>query len=200
MIYLFITTSINNKVGIVDEEHRMNTYINSITKSLSHLPTTILPIIIENNGKRATFLDSFGIEVFYTNNNKRNCAHKGVNELHDIKDAINHYCIKDEDTIIKLTGRYYVEDNSFFNLAVKNEYDAFVKFFNVCELRFMEYDCVLGLFAIKCKYLKQFEYECISSPEVEFATFVRKNVSNLLEVQEMGLTCCFADDLRILDV
>ena len=61
-------------------------------------------------------------------------------------------------------------------------------------------DCVLGLFSIKCKYLKEFNYTFIKSPECEFADYIRKNINQnkLMEIKQMDLECCFADDLRIL--
>ena len=61
-------------------------------------------------------------------------------------------------------------------------------------------DCVLGLFAIKCKYLKVFKYNFLKSPECEFADFIRKNIDKLIEVDQLDLECCFADNLRILVV
>jgi hypothetical protein len=61
-------------------------------------------------------------------------------------------------------------------------------------------DCVLGLFAIKCKYLKQFNYSYEKSAEVEFANYVKKNVDKKMSVEHLGLECCFADNLRILIV
>ena len=63
-------------------------------------------------------------------------------------------------------------------------------------------DYVLGLFAIKCKYLKSFKYDFLRSPECEFAYYVRKNINKnkLIEVNDLHLECCFADDLRILVV
>jgi hypothetical protein len=63
-------------------------------------------------------------------------------------------------------------------------------------------DCVLGLFAVKCKYIKHFNYNYIKSPEVEFATYVRNNINadKLMEIAQLDLECCFADDLRILNV
>jgi hypothetical protein len=200
MIYLIITTSIYNKIGVKNDIHRKETYINSINKTLSFLPNEIKPIIVENNGKRKTYLDTLNCDIIYTNNNKINSIHKGINELLDIKEVINIYDIKDEDIIIKLTGRYHLTSSYFFDLVINTTKDAFVSFFNVCELKYMEYDCVLGLFAIKCKYLKVFEYDCKNSPEVEFATFVKKNISSIMEVKKLFLRCCFADDLRIVDV
>lgn len=105
--------------------------------------------------------------------------------------------------IIKLTGRYHPTDDTFFQKVLENpERDAFVCFFNVCRLIFMEYDCVLGLFAIRCK-LKEFSYssDYKESPEVEFARYTKSLPSNkLIQLNKLGLRCCFADNLRILDV
>ena len=130
--------------------------------------------------------------------------HKGENELLDIKEVINRYNIKDDDIIIKLTGRYKLLNLNFIDLVKNNDCDAFVKFFNVCSKTYMFDDCVLGLFAIKCKYLKDFKYNFLHllSPEAEFADYIRKNINknNIIEVDQLYLECCFADDLRILIV
>jgi hypothetical protein len=207
MIYIIITTSINNKVGIHNESHRKKRYIECIQSLLTLIEhdNTFKPIIVENNEQRFTYLDEMNCDIIYTNNNICNCKHKGVNELLDIKQVITQYNINDNDIIIKLTGRYKILDMSFLNLVKDNcnIYDAFVKFFNVCELKFMENDCVLGLFAIKCKYLKDFEYEneYIRSPEVEFAEYVKENLKEkTMEINTLNLECCFADDLRLLIV
>ena len=204
MIYLIITCSINNKSGIVDFEQRKKNYLESITQTLSILPPNIKPIIVENNGLRETYLDNFQCDVHYTNNNSVNYVHKGVNELCDIKYIIEKYNINDDDVIIKLTGRYHPIDDSFYNLVMNyGNFDAYVKFFNVCTLQFMNYDCVLGMFAIKCKYLKNFSYNDFNkSPEVEFSTFIRNNIDStkIFPVRKLKLRCCFADNLRILDV
>ena len=52
-------------------------------------------------------------------------------------------------------------------------------------------DCVLGLFAIKCKYLKIFNYNNLNnkSPEVEFADYIRSNIdkNNILEIENLNL-------------
>ena len=206
MIYIIITTSINNKVGVQNKIHRRLRYIECINNiiQLINNDSKIKPIIVENNGVRQTYLDNLKCDIFYTNNNMINYKHKGENELLDIKEVINQYNIKDEDIIIKLTGRYKLLNLNFINLVKKNinNYDAFVKFFNVCTLQYMFDDCVLGLFAIKCKYLKEFKYNFLKSPECEFADYIRKNVdkNKLKEVHQLDLECCFADDLRILVV
>ena len=204
MIYLIITTSINNKVGVQHPEHRKQTYLGCIRHTLSLLPQGIKPIIVENNGQMSTYLDQLPCDVHYTDNNQYHCPHKGVNELLDIKSVIEKYAIKDDDVIIKLTGRYAPLKNDIFRLVIDYpNYDAYIKFFNVCTLKFMEMDCVLGFYAVRAKYMKQFSYsDYTKSPEVEFATFMRQNVEKekIFAIQNLHLRCCFADDLRILDV
>ena len=93
-------------------------------------------------------------------------------------------------------------DTTFIELVKNNSdlYDAFVKFFNVFTKEYMFDDCVLGLFAIKCKYLKNFEYKCIKSAECEFADHVRQNVNKIMEIADLKLDCCFAEGLRMLIV
>jgi hypothetical protein len=202
MIYFIITTSINNKLGIKNDEHRQNKYMDSIQNLLLLIEndTSIKPIIVENNGLRQTYLDNLKCDIVYTNNNVLNFSHKGENELLDIKDIIKQYNIQEEDTIIKITGRYKLLNLNFINLVKQNNYDAYVKFFNVCTKTYMHDDCVLGLFAIKCKYLRKFNYTFMKSAECEFAEYIRKNVINIIEIQQLDLECCFADDLRILTV
>jgi hypothetical protein len=205
MIYIIITTSINNKIGINDYEHRKERYMKSI-KSLLTLITEnnlcIKPIIVENNGIRRTYLDELNCDVVYTNNNILNVNNKGITELLDIQHVIQQYQIEDDDIVIKITGRYKLLYFTFLELVMNNseEYDVFLKFFNVCEQKYMYNDCVLGLFAIKCKYLKT--YACITSPEQEFAKYVRTTIQHdkIMEVDTLNLECCFADDLRLLYV
>jgi len=202
MIYLIITTCINNRFGIQDSEHRKNRYIECIQSVLNIVKDddSIKPIIVENNGVRSTFLDDFDCDVVYTYNNNVALYHKGMNELLDIKEVIQKYDIQDDDVIIKLTGRYKILSPVFFDVVKANchTYDSFVKFFNVCTLQYMYDDCVLGLFAIKCKYLKP--YECSEhiprSMECQFADYVRANVSNVMEIRDLGMECCFADSFE----
>jgi hypothetical protein len=205
MIYLIITTCILNRYGNKNAVHRKKTYMESIRQTLLLLPKEIQPIIVENNGKRSTYLDSFNVPILYTMNNMRKYHHKGFNELDDIKDVITQYNIMDEDIVIKLTGRYQILNDVFFKTVIEkcDKYEAFVKFYNVCTFKFMENDCVLGLFAIKCKYMKQFNYidPKKKSHEVEFATFVRNLNINVMEIETLNLRCCFAtENLRMLDV
>ncbi len=205
MIYIIITTCLINKFGIKNNVKRKERYTVCIKNALSLIETdqSFKPIIVENSGCfTQTFLNSFNCDVVYTTNNKLNFPHKGNNELLDIKEVISRYNINDNDTIIKLTGRYNLLNLNFLDLVKKTHdtYDAFVKFYNVATKQYMLDDCVLGLFAVKCKYLKEFNYKFIKSAECEFAEYVRIKINNLYEINQLDLECCFAQDLVILIV
>lgn len=211
MIYLIITTSINNRFGIKDSDERRERYLYAISETLKKLPHEIKPIIVENNGERSTYLDNFyhhhrqHVKVFYTNNNLQQFKSKGINEILDIKEVIDRYGIEDNDIIIKLTGRYRVLSPSFFKDVIDNEnnYDAFIKFFGTCSLKFEQYDCVLGCFALRAKFLKlfnQYSIENYKSAEIAFAKYIRFSNIPLKEIQHLDIECSFSDDLRILIV
>lgn len=210
MIYLIITTSINNKIGIITDLtkiNRNNRYIECIKQLLEliEFDTDIKPIIVENNGLRDTYLNNFNCDIIYTNNNSYNFIHKGYNELLDIKYVINKYNIQDDDIVIKLTGRYKLLNLDFINLIKNNKKDAYVKFLNVCTKEFGYNDSVLGLYAIKCKYLKSFNYNSLNnnSPETEFAEYIRKNIdkNNILEIENLNLEyCLYLDESNLLIV
>jgi len=206
MIYLIITTSLQTKIGIESYIQRNNRYYECIKDVLKIVQTdsSIKTIIVENNGERKTILDEFKCDVVYTNNNQNTFRHKGVNELLDIKYVIEKYQMKNDDVIIKLTGRYRVLDDSFFKTVKNNieKYNAFVKFFNVCTGEYLMNDSVLGFFAVQVQYLKNFQYYCLTFAEVEFAQWIREQISTnkIMQIQYLGLECCFADDLRLLIV
>ena len=211
MIYLIITTSINNRYGTQDQAERQERYLYAINETLKNLPHEIKPIIVENNGKRETYLDNFyhhhrqHVKVFYTENNKLQFKSKGANELLDIKEVIDKYGIEDDDIIIKLTGRYCAISPKFFQYIIKNEkdYDAFVKFYGTCSLKFEPYDCILGCYALRAKYIKLFNHLSIDnykSAEVAFARYVRFCGARLKEMETLDIECSFAEDLRKLVV
>ena len=211
MIYLIITTSINNRHGAQQAvNERKERYLYAIRETLKVLPNEITPIIVENNGKRETYLDNFyhgigNVTVLYTENNKLPFKSKGVNELLDIKEVIEKCNIIDDDIIIKLTGRYRALSPKFFKDIIENEtrYDAFVKFFGTCSLKFEEYDCILGCYAMRAKYIKLYNHYSIDnykSAEIALARYVRLSGIRLQEVKTLDIECCFAEDLRILDV
>lgn len=112
--------------------------------------------------------------------------------------------MKDDD-IIKLTGRYRILSPQFFNDVIENEnnYDAFVKFYGTCSLQFEEYDCILGCYAIRARFLKLWNHLSIDnykSAEVAFARYVRFCGARLKEIQQLNIECSFSEDSRLLIV
>lgn len=205
MIYLIMTACLTTTIGVYDKETRKEQYRKSIMQTLSVLPEGIHPIIVENNDTSFSVLDELGVDVMYTDTNVKNPYRKAANELEDIKRVVSKYQIKEQDWIIKLTGRYAVQSDSFFQkvLTLRDSHvDALVKFFNVCTQSYMENDCVLGMFAIRCHHLLRFSYDerYITSCEVQFASFIRKYIPSdkLLEIKDLGLWCIFAEDYNTL--
>lgn len=132
-------------------------------------------VIVENNGPRYTYLDGLKEELFYTNNNMlpvcNNGYTKGYKELHDVFDCINKYNIQDSDLIVKITGRYFLNDDSnFMNVLQKidqTKYECIIRygsFLGPAKMEKMD-DCITGLIAMTCRYVKQIEqpgeWDCV---------------------------------------
>jgi hypothetical protein len=209
MIYLIITASLRNRYGSQSTQ-REKEYKTAIEQTLKHLPSTIQPIIVENNGIRETFLDHFTHEgrvvpVVYTQHNAQQFQSKGITERMDLLTVIEQHGIQPDDMIIKLTGRYSATSSFFFEEVLKEEsnYDALVKFYGSCSLKFERFDCILGMFAIRSKFLfwwTPYLIEQHPSAEVAFARYVRFGVDRLREMDRLDLHCVFAEDGRTLDV
>jgi hypothetical protein len=210
MIYLIITTSISNRYGIQAYEQRKERYLFAIQETLRLIPSSIQPIIVENNGKRSTFLDSFEkdgkkVPVLYTDHNAFPSKSKGVNEMMDIKEVIRHFHIQEEDIVVKITGRYRLLSSMFLKEIeeTQNEKDVWMKFFGTCSLQFETYDCILGCYAIRARYLQLFQPISIDnyqSAEIGFARYVRFCGARIQEMKQLDLECIFAEDNRLLEV
>ena len=151
--YLIITTSLIDK----NYDSRKRQYTRGIQTAKKLVPSDYKIIIVENNGKRDTFLDNFELDVFYTNNNKDIVSgNKGKKELQDIKDIIQHYNIKDDDFIVKLTGRYFIQDNSDYFSYINKDIDFVGKFGNYsrCKPNPKSTRCGTGMVGMRVKYIK----------------------------------------------
>ena len=204
MIYLILTTSIHNRFGLINDLKRKERYLFAIEGTLSLLPACIIPIIVENNGERETYLDNFvhdgkPVRVVYTNNNDLLFNNKATNEMVDIKDVIRICGIQGDDMIIKLTGRYRMVSSDFFTDVIEHKkIDAFVKFYNVYTMKQERHDCVLGCFAMRAIFIQLYPHRLMdiqSSAEVVFAKYVRQ-YGTLKEIEHLGIECEFADDDR----
>jgi len=161
MIYLLITTSLIER----NFEERKRRYLNGITTAIRRFQELTVPykiIILENNGQRPTFLDEFGIDVFYTNNNLLQTPNIGNKELADLHECIRQYQIQEDDFIIKLSGRYIIQEQSEFMDALIKHRDtkaAIVQYgsFNAIQYERIR-DCVTGLIGMQCRYMKQIQF------------------------------------------
>jgi hypothetical protein len=209
MIYLILTASlITNRFTM--NTNREKEYVSAITETLTHLPSEIQPIRVENNGSRPTCLDHFThggkpVPVLYTEHNRHSFKSKGVNELLDLHAAIDQLSIQATDWIIKLTGRYRMTSSSFFDQLIQHEdlYDARVKFYNVDRLAWDTTHIILGCYAIRAYYLKSwnpYSIENYASAETAFAKYVPQCGARIYEMKTLGVRCHFAEDGRALDV
>ena len=196
MIYFIVTTSIFNNCSI-----RQNQYITGInklkkiTQDLNFENYKI--IIVENNGKRPTILNTLGCEVYYTENNFIQTGNKGTKELKDILDCIDKYNINNTDFIVKITGRYILNDDSEFMNIIKNihntNYDCVIKYGSYLEpVNYKINDCITGLIGMTCEYVKLIE----TPNENECVEWKWGKVTNLIDdnkiylVNNLGIHIC----------
>lgn len=101
-------------------KERMKDYRNSFQSALLLKDFFSTISIIECIAKHSVKeLESSAIEVYYSNFNN-SYKNKGINEVLHIYDFLKNYRIADNDTIVKLTGRYNIVSNSIINLG-KND-------------------------------------------------------------------------------
>lgn len=202
MIYVIITASIHNRFGLVDDARRRERYLTAISDTLRHIPSSITPIIVENNGDSSTYLDNFQhfgqtVRVVYTTNNEQLFQNKATIEMMDIKEVIRRCGIQTKDMIIKITGRYRMLSSDFFMEVLQHQekYDAFVKFYNVHDKVFDEDDCVLGCFAMRAIYFQLYPHRLMDngvSAEKTFAKYIKISVRPK-KIEKLDVECEFAN-------
>jgi len=187
MLYFIVTTSIFNNCFIRKKQYIYGiNKLKKIIKDLNILNYKI--IIIENNGKRCSFLDMLDCDVYYTENNFLQTGNKGIKELQDILDCINKYNINDTDFIVKMTGRYILNDNSEFMNIIKNihntNYDCVIKYGSYNRpVNYKMNDCITGLIGMSCYYIKLIE----KPNEDECVEWKWAKVTNLINNEKIYL-------------
>ena len=195
MVFRFIFTS------SINTPERESLYFDRIRKCLriiQDLPFSVY--IVENNGERHTKLNDIqGVNLTYTNINKINaftCI--GIKECWDINYLGEKYEFNDDDLIIKITGLYTLEEPNMFLEFVNqsaDRYDAFIKWANITDdtkdRRYYD-DCCMGLYVLRYKYLKNFNFmEMHNSASMEhvFAKHIRKEVppDRIANIEHLGL-------------
>jgi hypothetical protein len=196
MIYFIVTTSLFNNCPIREFQYIIGIQKLKDTIDLLDIKDSKV-IIIENNGLRNTFLNAFGEEVYYTENNYLPTNNKGYKELQDIFDCIQKYNIQDDDFIVKMTGRYILNDNSEFMHVVQNiqntKYNCLIKYGSFFEpVNYKINDCITGLIGMSCFYVKQIskptEHGCV---EHNWAT-IANSISDdkIYIVDKLGIYIC----------
>lgn len=207
-IYLIITCCVNQKVGCNWSDRRRQEYYLGIANVLNLLPKDFIPIIVENSCEDSSYLDVFNCDKVYTKNNEFEnkdglILHKGVNELRDIKYVIEKYNIDDDDIVIKMTGRYLLFKDCFFRLIKENlDKDAFLRYYNVCSYVSGDDQMVQGLFALKAKYFKVFEYRDFSKGcEQDFVSSINEFIpkDKIISVDKLWLRVCIAKNFKFVD-
>ena len=168
MIYIIITCCLLDEVNDI----RKIQYTQAITSIINYCDNkdNIKIVLVENTGKKSSFLDGFKFPVLYTNTNTMQTANIGIKELNDINLCISHFNIKDDDFIVKITGRYIITNPCpFFDKLndIYNEVDCIIRYGSYLEpaCSYKKPDCITGLIGMRCKNVKNIitptENECV---------------------------------------
>ena len=201
MLYFIVTTSLFKDCPI-----RKSQYIRGINKLKEIIYKLNIEsykiIIIENNNNKSTFLDTLGCITFYTNNNFLKTNNKRYKELQDILDCIDNFNIDDTDFIVKMTGRYILDDYSEFMSVIKNinnlKYHCVIKFGSYLNpVNYQMNNCITGLIGMACKYIKMIEKpnenECVEWKWGK-ATYSIED-EKIFKVNILGINICPASNV-----
>lgn len=170
-------------------------------------------VIVENNHTEdtKTFLDDFGIPVIYTKNNHiRETNNKGYKELKDVNHVIDYFQLKDNDVIIKLTGRYFIHDDSAFIEVLKTidleKYQAVLRYGGYCipeVLLEKHYSCHTSLIAMKAGLIKKIEYPadgyCVEFKWSEVTQPISYDELYILD-KYLGVSCNIGGDTHFTQI
>jgi hypothetical protein len=121
-IHLVITTA---NIG-THYQDRKEQYLQSIERALQFDYLFNSYTILECVSSNEVYLKDYNVHYSKVQNLY---PEKGLNEMQHLKAFINQSSFNDDDLIVKLTGRYMLEDNSFFNKVklLACEYDSIFK-------------------------------------------------------------------------
>lgn len=122
MIHLIITTA-NIKEHYLDRKEQ---YLRSIEGALKFDYLYDNYTVLECISKQEDYLSAYNVHYSQVKNQYKE---KGLNEMQHLKAFIEGAAFKDDDVIIKFTGRYLFEDNSFLNKVklLMDDYDSIFK-------------------------------------------------------------------------
>jgi hypothetical protein len=96
-------------------EERKNDYINSYNELIKYIPQNNI-FIIESFSSDISFFNKLGSEVFVSNTHDSTLKNKGVLEIKAMLSFFENNKFNDNDLVMKLTGRYRINDDYFIKL------------------------------------------------------------------------------------
>lgn len=207
--YFILTASLikNGKEQKREEQYRRG--FAALKASLQAFPKLqAKSIIVENNGKRQTFLDELGADaVIYTDSNLSGEPNKGIKELKDIQAVIQQQGIQPDDFIVKLTGRYSIQDGSEFIKAVAERADTtdaivrYGSFTNETAPVTKVADVITGLIGIRAKYIGNIKTDGIGGSPIEWQwgkVITQIPDERVVALKRLGVEMPIADGAPIL--
>ncbi len=164
--YFILTASLIQNGKEAEREQQYKQAFQALKASLAEFPTIKAKIIIvENNGKRHTFLDELGADhVVYTDSNLQPITYKGAKEIKDVQEVLRQFNIQGDDFVVKLTGRYTIQKGSPFMKALAERgpnIDAIVRYGSVFDEKPPAKkipDATTGLIGLKAKFVSQIRF------------------------------------------
>lgn len=100
-----------------------------------------------------SFLDQYCSKVYYAHTNDSTLRNKGVNEARSLLAFFDQCNFKDDDMIIKITGRYFFENDFFIKLVESTpEIDAIARGWGQADPSIAIFT---GCFAMRYKHFKK---------------------------------------------
>ncbi len=96
-------------------EERKNDYINSYSELIKYIPQNNI-FIVESFSSDISFFNKLGSEVFVSNTHDPSFKNKGVLEIKAMLSFFENNKFSDNDLVMKLTGRYKINDDYFIKL------------------------------------------------------------------------------------
>lgn len=147
--------------------------------------------LVESIANGPTYLDEYCKHVCYTHSNDASLVNYGINEAISLKIAFKEFNFDPDTMIVKLTGRYPLENDEFINIVEQN-LDA-----DVIARTWHEGDACTGLFAIRFKYFIDFLENHIDFKKMEkfgtplehyfgaYITKIKKDGAKIVHLKKM---------------
>ena len=122
MIHLVITTA-----NIPEAyQKRKEQYIESIEACLKYAQFFDSYTVLECVSPHEDYLDAYNT---YYSKAGNPYANKGLNEMNHLRSFLQQSTLTDDDSVIKISGRYIIEDSYFFEkvIALQDEFDSMFK-------------------------------------------------------------------------